>query len=131
MLLIANMPIFSLATQEPNRRGLPHDADRPRAAGALASARRRLLLGLSEVLLDHVAIGLEPIRRFDKLAAFDGPYLDPSAAFMILGRHLHRGRHTAKGKVLHLFHAVLHIFGGRLSAFLGLDRVAKRLDMHR
>src|ERR1039458_6771253 len=103
---------------------------RPERRPALRAPAAVLLLRLSEVLLDHVAIGLEPISGLDELTAFDGPDLKPSAAFMVFRRHLHRRRHTTKGKVLHLFHAVLHVFGRRPPALLGLDSVAKRLDMH-
>src|ERR1700733_8686030 len=131
MLLIANMSIFHHCERRnrKNWRGLPGDTDQAEAAGGRASAHRRLLPGLSEVFLDHVAIGLEPIRRFDKLAATDGPYLDPPAPFMIPARLLHRWRNTAKGKVRFFRNWVLHICGGRISCFLALDRVAKCLGM--
>src|SRR5665213_71183 len=127
MLLIANMSAFYPRERMIQKTGTAYWAG---AAGGLASARRRLLFDLGEVLLDYVAIGLKPIGCLDELAALHGPDLKPSAAFMILGRHLHRRRHASKGKVLHLFHAVLHIFGRWHAAFLGFYRVAKSLDLH-
>src|SRR5688500_10178807 len=80
-----------------------------------------------EVLLDHVAVGLEPVAVFDQLAILDGPDLDPATAFVVLARDLHRRHQSAEREALDGFHAVPDLLGTRLGAALGLDGVARGL----
>ena len=81
------------------------------------------------MLLDHVAVGLEPVAVLDELAALDGPDLHPAAALVVLGRDLHGRHHAAEREVLDRLHALLHVLAGWAGAALGLDGVADRLDV--
>ena len=81
------------------------------------------------MLLDHVAVGLEPLAVLDELAALDGPHLHPAAALVVLARHLHGRHHAAEREALDGFHAVLHVLAGGLGPALGLDGVADGFDM--
>src|SRR5262245_62735743 len=98
----------------------------PEEAWGEGDARRGLLLlRRREVLVDHVAVGLEPLGGLDELAALDRPHLHPAAALMIERRQLHRRHHATERKALDRLHAVLDVDRVRPRPALGLDGVTR------
>src|SRR6476619_7962943 len=91
--------------------------------------RRRALVDGSEVLLDHVAVGLEPVCGLLKLAALDGPDLHPAAALVVFRRDVEGRHYPTEREVLDLLHTLLDVFARGLGAALGLDGVANGFEM--
>src|SRR5688572_14140814 len=96
--------------------------------GGDRSPPARLYSGLrrfgGDLLLDELAIALEPVLRLHQLAALDGPDLDPAAALMVGRRQFHRRHEAAQCEVLHRFHTLLHVLARRCSTTFRLDGVA-------
>ena len=82
-----------------------------------------------EVLQDQRAIALEPVLHPHELAALDRPDLHPAAALVVGRRDLHRWHEAAQGEALDRLHALLDLLGAGRCTALGLDGVARRLDM--
>src|SRR4051794_24331553 len=79
-------------------------------------------------LLDHLAIGAEPVAVGHELAALDGEDPDPAAALVVLRRDFERRHQAAEREVLDLLEPLLDILASRRFAAVQLDRVADRLD---
>src|SRR4029079_8404519 len=117
MLLIDSMKLSVRGSLSPSCRGM--------VGRGRESVHRR------EVLLDHVAVGLEPVAIFDQLAILGGQDLHPAAALVVLTRDLHVWYQPAQRESLDGFHAVPDVLGAWLGAALGLDGIARGLDMDR
>src|ERR1700723_1100114 len=87
------------------------------------------LLGGLDRVLDHVAIGVEPVGLLNELAVMDAEYLHPAAALMICRGDLQRRDKAAPREGLHLFHAGLDLLGRRLLAATDLERIGQPLDL--
>src|SRR5262245_6756693 len=84
-----------------------------------------------EMLVDHVAVGPEPVAVLDEFTALDCPNLYPTAALMIGLSNLHRRDHAAQREALDRLHALLHVLAYRLGTALGLDCVSCCLRVDR
>src|SRR3954454_18057032 len=100
-------------------------------SASIRIASRLEYLRPGDRLLDHLAIGAEPVAVGHELAALDGEDPDPAAALVVIRGDFERREEAAERKVLDLLSPLLYVVTGRLLAAVQLQRLADRLDLHR
>src|SRR5262245_56900403 len=122
MLLIESMPKSfpsSPLSSRSRQRAEPGPAREPALKSWIASPYDKLggrrggsvavLVGRREMLVDHVAVGLEPVAVLDELATLDRPHLHPTATLVVGLGNLHRRNHAAQREAIDRLHALLHV----------------------